>query len=178
MKGNMVHYQLLKIIILKFNSSSIALLTMCISHCCHSRVLYWAYTDPYCSVYWAIEEKNRPSCLAHTQNQLSQYGPPRNNNTGSIILEIENVWKPSGFLLGISLVFRLYFTVYPCSCHSRDMEPHPAPPPCNFIMFAMVGCRGTITTEVTNWMCTEDLVWSIFIYFCWSYTQIGKVLIT
>ena len=46
-----IHSQLLKKKILKFNSSSIALLTMCISECCHNRVLYWVYTDPYCVLF-------------------------------------------------------------------------------------------------------------------------------
>ena len=50
------HSQLLKRIILKFNSSSIALLTMYTSQCCHNRVLYWVYMDPYCFIYWAIRE--------------------------------------------------------------------------------------------------------------------------
>ena len=52
----MEHSPLLKWIILKFNSSSIALLTMYISLCCHNRVLYWVYTDPYRFIYWAIRE--------------------------------------------------------------------------------------------------------------------------
>ena len=37
---------------LKLNSSSIALLTVNFVVV----VLYWAYTDPYCFVYWAIQE--------------------------------------------------------------------------------------------------------------------------
>ena len=58
--ANIKHSQL-KRIILKFNSSSIALLTMCISQCCHNRVLYWVYTDPYCFVYWIIREHKTPA---------------------------------------------------------------------------------------------------------------------
>ena len=54
--NSVIHSQLLKSIILKFNSSSIALLTMYISYCCHNRVLYWVYTDPYCFIYWAIRK--------------------------------------------------------------------------------------------------------------------------
>ena len=49
----MIASQLLKWIILKFDSSSIVLLTMCISQCCHNRVLYWVYMDRYCLIYWA-----------------------------------------------------------------------------------------------------------------------------
>ena len=55
--NNTLHSQLLKVVILKFNSSNIALLTMCISKCCHNRVLYWVYTDPYSFIYWAKREK-------------------------------------------------------------------------------------------------------------------------
>ena len=55
------HSQLIKWIKLKFNSSSIALLTRCIYKCCHNRVLYWVYTDPYGFIYWAIRENLAPA---------------------------------------------------------------------------------------------------------------------
>ena len=69
-----------KRIILKLNYSSIALLTMCISQCCHNQIFYWVYTDPYCVIYY----KYSPSCQTDTENQLFQYCPTRKNNTGSI----------------------------------------------------------------------------------------------
>ena len=48
--------QLLQRIILNLNSSSIALPTLCIAQCCHSKVFYFAHTNLYCFVYWLIQE--------------------------------------------------------------------------------------------------------------------------
>ena len=74
------HFNALKRIILTFNSSSIALPTICISYCCHNRVLYWVYTDPYCFIYWAIRENIAPAARpiqrikpSNIVNQEGQY---------------------------------------------------------------------------------------------------------
>ena len=81
--------------------------------------------------------KYSPSCQTNAENQLIQYCPTRKDSTGSINFRnweclyydssryrrwyiawaLENT---SCSALGISLVLRLYFTVYPSSCQNTD----------------------------------------------------------
>ena len=109
--------------LLKFNCSSIALLTMRISYCCHIRVLYWVYTDPYCFIYWEIRknilqetfieekdindglmtEKYSPSFQTNTENQVFQDCPTRKDNTESLTLRLTNFRLKSGFTVKYSL---------------------------------------------------------------------------
>ena len=134
---NIEHAQLIKRVILKHTSSSIALLTMCISQCCHNRVLYWFYTDPYCFIYWAIRENIAPAARPIRKINTSNIALPGKTILEVYLLEIENVCimtqvriygeiqtEPSGISTGsdlrISLVLRLYFTVYPFSCHNTN----------------------------------------------------------
>ena len=90
LRFEMLHSQLLKRIILIFNSSSMALLTMCISQCYHNRVLMGLY-GPVSLHILGNRGKYSPSCQTNTENQLFQYWPTRKDNTESILLEIENV---------------------------------------------------------------------------------------
>ena len=71
------HSQLLERTILKFNSSSIALLTICISKCCNNRVLYWVYTDPFALYsYWAIRENIAPAASSIQRIKSSNIALP------------------------------------------------------------------------------------------------------
>ena len=85
------HSQLLKKMILKFNSSSIALLIMPISKCYHNRVLYWVYTDPYCIIYWAIQENIAPAATPIRRIKSSNIALPGRKIQKLKLLEIENV---------------------------------------------------------------------------------------
>ena len=131
------HSQLLKRIILKFNSSSIALLTMYISQCCHNRVLYWVYTNPYCFIYWAIWENIAPAARAKWKINSFNIALTGRTVLKVKLLIIEDVCimtqvriygaiqpepsgNPSGSAPGISFVLRLYFTVYPSSRPNTD----------------------------------------------------------
>ena len=133
----MQHSQLLKRIILKLNSSSIALLTMYISQCCHNRVLSWVYTDPYCFTYWATQGNIAPAAGPIQRINSCNIALPGRTILEVQLLEIEKVCimtqvrihgeiqpeplgNPSGSTLGISHLLRLYFTVYPSTHHNRD----------------------------------------------------------
>ena len=85
------HSQLLKRKILKFNSSSIALLNMCISQCCHNRVLYWVYMDPYCIIYQEIWENIAPAARPIRRINSSNIALPGRTLLEVKFLEIENV---------------------------------------------------------------------------------------
>ena len=77
-----------------------------------------------------------PSCQTNTENQLFQYCPTRKDNTESInfsnweCLYYDSswdirwntwfLWSSLGSDLGISLVLRIYFTVYPNPRHNTD----------------------------------------------------------
>ena len=71
--------------------------------------------------------KYSPSCQTNTENQFFQYCPTRKDNTGSIsFINWECLcYESSGdirwnkaWALGKSLGLRLYFTIYPSSCHN------------------------------------------------------------
>ena len=66
---------------MKFNSSCITFLTICISQCRHNRVLYWVYTDPYCFIYWAIRKNIAPAARPIRRINSSN---TRKDNTGII----------------------------------------------------------------------------------------------
>ena len=127
--------------ILKFYSSSIALLTICISQFCHNRVLYWVYTDSYCFIYWAIRENIAPAARPIRRINPSNIALPGRTILEVQHLDIENVCiltqvgiygeinpEPSGNSLGaalrISLLLRLYFTVHPSSRHNTNTVHH------------------------------------------------------
>ena len=130
-------FSITKMIILKFNSSSIPLLTMCISQCCHNRVLYWVSTDPNCFIYWAIQENIAQSARLIRRFNSSNIALPQRTIMEKQLLQIEKVCimtqvgiygeikpKPSrnplGSAHGISLMLRLYFTIYISSRHSTN----------------------------------------------------------
>ena len=111
---------------------SVALLTMCISQCCNNRVLYWVYTDAFCFIYWAIRENTASAARPIWGINSSNIALPGRTILEVSLLEINNVCilfhveiygeiqpqplgNPSGTTLVISLVLRLYFTVYPSS---------------------------------------------------------------
>ena len=111
---------------MKFTSSSIDLLTVCISWCCHNRVLNWVYTDPYCFIYWAILENIPQLPIQYGESTLPILSY-QEGHTGSIIFRNwECLYYDSSrdirwniaWALGKGL--RLYFTVYLSSRHNTD----------------------------------------------------------
>ena len=74
-----------------------------------------------------------PSCWSNMENQLYQYSSPRKVNAEFVKNVCIVTWvrkyneikpkpegNPSGLALRISLGLRLYFIVYPSSCHNTD----------------------------------------------------------